>query len=349
MATPVVADLRQTAERYLAEGRVAVAVVDGDFVLAVFAGDDEVCNVGHEAQRGWWCSCHRTGECAHRIALQLVTKRAVDLAARPQPSPVEQATPVAPDTERGTEALPVVTESEPDAEAPVEIRMAGTEPEPLETAPYELAPRRRMTPWVILVLILTLVTALALALTLHGNGFPSPIITPSLHTNRSTVPSPPPSATVRQEVRAQFPEGASGSALTLVVTELPSSDPSCLTHTLTGAAAYQSDCRTWPSSLYWFYVVLRNRSAIAVPFSLTKVLVLDRDGLTHAAIDVRPRTGDPQHFLPATAIIGPGKSIAGWLSVKADADFVPARLDYTAGEEVLAIEFVGTHDVTPRG
>ena len=66
---------RETAVRYLSEGRI-VTGVDGDQVTATCRGDGEVYQLGHEARRGWWCSCPvRSDRCAHLIALRSVTIR----------------------------------------------------------------------------------------------------------------------------------------------------------------------------------------------------------------------------------------------------------------------------------
>jgi hypothetical protein len=349
------AGFRERVQRYLVEGRVSVAVVDRDFVSAVYVGDDAVCNLGHEQGRGWWCSCDRQDDCPHLVALQLVTKRAVDLVTDTQPqqplaweeaAPAETDTPPAGDKPRQAPTLPPET---PPAWDPPWIRMAGTEPKPLETATYEVAPRRRIWPWLLAVLLLTIATVAALAIALRGFGNTAPTVTPASVSSRPPTAPTSPSTSVQPAALARFPEGAFGNGLTLAVTELPPMDASCLTNSIDGDPAYQSDCRSWPSDLYWFYVVLRNRSEKTIDVRLAKFRVLDREGRNHAPLDVTERAGDPQHFVPAAATLGPHDSLAGWLSVQAGANFVPSRIQYPDGQGLLAVEFVGTHEVTPRG
>jgi hypothetical protein len=304
--------------------------MDGEFISAVYAGEDEVCNLGHEKARGWWCSSHGPGPCAHLLALQLVTKRPVDLAAVGPPLGPELG--IQPPLEAST-------------------RMAGTEPEPLETAHYEPARRRRLLPWMIALVVLTAATGVVLALVLRQDGSPAPNVTtpppatPIAPTGSAWWSASPP---LVPAAISTFPEAASGEVLTLAVTELPTSDVTCLTHSFDGEPAYQSECRSWPNDLYWFYVVLRNRGTRPVSFSLEGFRITDRNGQTQEVVDVREKAGDPEHFLPGTATIGGRESLVGWLAVRAGPDFVPVRLVYPEGQQVLAVEFTGTHHITPR-
>jgi hypothetical protein len=69
------------AKRYLVEARLTVEYVVGDTVRATCRGSGEVYRLGHDLQRGWWCSCaSRTDQCSHLTALRAV---AVRTAARP--------------------------------------------------------------------------------------------------------------------------------------------------------------------------------------------------------------------------------------------------------------------------
>jgi hypothetical protein len=64
------------AARYLTEARLVITFVNGDHVAAVCRGDGELYRLGHHLPRGWWCECAaRTDQCAHLIALRLVTVR----------------------------------------------------------------------------------------------------------------------------------------------------------------------------------------------------------------------------------------------------------------------------------
>jgi hypothetical protein len=63
------------AIRYLCEGHLRVDLVHEDVIEATCRGSEaQVYDLGLEAGE-WWCSCPARGECAHLLALQLVTVR----------------------------------------------------------------------------------------------------------------------------------------------------------------------------------------------------------------------------------------------------------------------------------
>ena len=62
-----------TARRYVSEGRLTVTHLDGGYIGAVCQGHRHLHHLGHDPDRGWWCSCDRGIECVHLLALQLVT------------------------------------------------------------------------------------------------------------------------------------------------------------------------------------------------------------------------------------------------------------------------------------
>lgn len=64
------------AARYLAEGRLTITAVTGDYVTAICRGDGEFYHLGHTPGWGWRCSCPaRRDRCSHLIALRSVTVR----------------------------------------------------------------------------------------------------------------------------------------------------------------------------------------------------------------------------------------------------------------------------------
>jgi uncharacterized Zn finger protein len=63
------------ARRYLCEGRLVVLGVDGNSVTATCRGQGEIYQLGHDLERGWWCTCAARRTCAHLIALMSVTIR----------------------------------------------------------------------------------------------------------------------------------------------------------------------------------------------------------------------------------------------------------------------------------
>jgi hypothetical protein len=70
------------APRYLAEGRLVITSVMGDYVAATCRGNGEIYELGHDIRHGWWCSCAApAGRCCHLTALRLVTVRRRPAAA----------------------------------------------------------------------------------------------------------------------------------------------------------------------------------------------------------------------------------------------------------------------------
>jgi hypothetical protein len=208
---------------------------------------------------------------------------------------------------------------------------------------------------VIGLILLTVAAALILAFALRRHRSQAPTVaTPSsgrVVAPTASGPRPQSSETSpsrQARVVSTFPDGVSGTGLTVAVTRLPPSDVTCLTHSFDADPAYQSDCRSWPSNLSWFYVVIRNRSSQPIDFRLSRFQITDGNGQTYLPTDVRSKAGDPQHFLPNAASLGGCQSVAGWIAVEAGPDFVPARLAYHDGSQFLIVRFVGTHHVTPR-
>lgn len=68
-------DARTKGVRYLAEGRLIVEAVEGDFVLARCRGNGAIYACGHTPRRGWWCDCAAKTHCSHLWALMTVTVR----------------------------------------------------------------------------------------------------------------------------------------------------------------------------------------------------------------------------------------------------------------------------------
>jgi hypothetical protein len=66
----------------LAERRLTVAYMDGEFVAALCRLPGRLCDLGYDAERGWWCSCGAPADCAHLAALKLVTEAAVGARER---------------------------------------------------------------------------------------------------------------------------------------------------------------------------------------------------------------------------------------------------------------------------
>ena len=77
---------RIRGSRYLTEGRLVVAYVDGASVGAVLRTDEGVLNLGFDVDRGWWCSCRSAEECDHLAALKLVTESTVTVSRDPTPA-----------------------------------------------------------------------------------------------------------------------------------------------------------------------------------------------------------------------------------------------------------------------
>jgi uncharacterized Zn finger protein len=59
--------------RYLTEGRLTIAWLDGRKIEAVCLGDSaENYRLGYD-RGAWWCECPARGRCAHLTALMRVT------------------------------------------------------------------------------------------------------------------------------------------------------------------------------------------------------------------------------------------------------------------------------------
>jgi hypothetical protein len=64
------------ARRYITEGRLTITRVTDDGVDAHCRGDGEIHELGLDAGNNWHCTCPaRTRDCAHLLALRLVTLR----------------------------------------------------------------------------------------------------------------------------------------------------------------------------------------------------------------------------------------------------------------------------------
>lgn len=65
------------ARRYLIEGRLTIAVMTADRLLARCQGDGETYTLGFRFKKNaWFCTCPaRSDQCAHLRALRLVVDR----------------------------------------------------------------------------------------------------------------------------------------------------------------------------------------------------------------------------------------------------------------------------------
>lgn len=67
-------DAATKGRRYLTEGRLVIVERTERRIVATCRGDGLDHQLGHDANRGWWCSCPvLTRECSHLVALRLVT------------------------------------------------------------------------------------------------------------------------------------------------------------------------------------------------------------------------------------------------------------------------------------
>lgn len=63
------------SRRYLLEHRLIVDHVVADDVHATCRGTGAIHELGHDPNRGWWCTCSPRANCSHLLALMAVTIR----------------------------------------------------------------------------------------------------------------------------------------------------------------------------------------------------------------------------------------------------------------------------------
>lgn len=70
-----IGDVLSSARWYLTNGRLLVRETGAGRVTATCRGSRATYGLGFSPSRGWWCDCTARGDCAHLIALYLVTRR----------------------------------------------------------------------------------------------------------------------------------------------------------------------------------------------------------------------------------------------------------------------------------
>jgi hypothetical protein len=68
---------------------------------------------------------------------------------------------------------------------------------------------------------------------------------------------------------------------------------------------------------------------------------VDRDGISHPAVDVGGKADDPESFLRKRGSVQPWAKLQGWVAFDAAGGYVPARLTLTDDDQVLLILFKG--------
>jgi hypothetical protein len=189
----------------------------------------------------------------------------------------------------------------------------------------------------LLALVLALAGAGAVRLGLGGaeapaGGGPSPAERPGPETPAL------PGVTVR------FPSPARAGDLRLRVSPVPWGLP-CTTHTLGGVPAFLGGCEGRPG-VYLFRVVVRNEGGARLPFRLANFVLVDRLGDLHAPVPLGGRLGGTP-FLPRFALVPPGRSLAGWVAFESGRGFLPDRLTYPFGADLVVVAFEGEHDLRP--
>src|SRR5439155_18174554 len=122
------------------------------------------------------------------------------------------------------------------------------------------------------------------AATSHGGPAPGQSAGPS-----PSGSTPPPSPGPATPFTSTFPESAKGGGLAMQVARLPSRDADCATHLFAGAAAYQSECRSWRrlSDAEWFWISYRNARSSPVSFAIDRFELRGPPGRVARPIDVR--------------------------------------------------------------
>lgn len=66
--------VEQKGRRYLIEGRLAITFLHNRRIRAVCRGSAPApYKLGFDLGDGWWCRCPARNDCAHLVALRLVT------------------------------------------------------------------------------------------------------------------------------------------------------------------------------------------------------------------------------------------------------------------------------------
>ena len=86
--------VQERGQRYLAEGRLSIQLVQGSTIQATCQGHRNLYRLGHDPEHGWWCSCGPEDPCSHVIALQLVTRPTLRRAHRRSEHPEVSTKPV---------------------------------------------------------------------------------------------------------------------------------------------------------------------------------------------------------------------------------------------------------------
>lgn len=96
------------ARDYIEDAAIRVLFRDGPVLVASCSGRTRMYVLGHDLERGWWCSCLRDGVCPHLLALQWIlgdvradvppyaaddVARARELAGRKRAGPRRDAAP----------------------------------------------------------------------------------------------------------------------------------------------------------------------------------------------------------------------------------------------------------------
>jgi hypothetical protein len=112
--------------------------------------------------------------------------------------------------------------------------------------------------------------------------------------------------------------------------------------------AYLSDCRSWERGgfdILLFSVQVDNDTGRAVLVNRNRFVLVDRKGRAHQPEDVRSAAEEPAAFWALAERLGPGGFETKWLVFPARTDYVPSRLSYRDGKQVLSVVFRGRHSV----
>ena len=212
-------------------------------------------------------------------------------------------------------------------------------------------PRRTRValPLILAVVVLALAGAGLAALTLAGDGTAVDMSAGGPVTAPAPSPSPSPAATGPVELTESFGRFLYGSRVNYWVVEL-SRDDECVINGFRSQGigrlrgAYKSDCSDWERAgfdIYFFRVIVKNKSEERITFERSDLSLRDRKGKVHRPIDVREHTLFPEEFVPNKSRIPPGGELEGWLIFDGKGDYLPDSLTYREGDEILTQTFDG--------
>ena len=221
---------------------------------------------------------------------------------------------------------------------------------------------RRRPNWVVPVIVAAAVIVVAgsavTLLALRDEGPEEESAAPGSSPTSTPSPSPSPTAAGPVELEESFPQFVIGARISFWVNPLPSRDDACVVNLFRfrgigqARGAFRSNCSDWDSpgyDLYFFEVIVTNKTDRAFTLRPENLTLVDRDGKKHRPVYVKERALFPEFFLGRKERVRSDEQLQRWVTFRADPDFVPKELHLRDGSETLIIVFDGKLVRNPPG